>query len=86
MSAESVRATVRRKLESGELPRNGVTRFWGAPSTGETCDACDNLIEVDHLLVEAITTESRHGLRCHIGCFAIWHLERDGDGAGTDGR
>lgn len=80
MDLENVRLIVRRKLAAGQLPQDSISRFWGGISNGEDCDACDEAIRHDQLLVEAISTVTNHGLQFHIGCFYVWDQERDPPG------
>jgi hypothetical protein len=80
MDLENVRLVVRRKLASGVLPQDSISRFWGGFSNGEDCDACDEPIRSDQLLVEAISTVTNQGLQFHIGCFYAWDDERDPPG------
>ncbi len=55
MDQESLRLLVRRKLQDGRLPHDGIRRVAGSPSAGETCDACDAILAMDQLLMEGIT-------------------------------
>lgn len=80
MDLENVRLIVRRKLVSGELPQDHISRFWGGFSNGEDCDVCEEPIAFDQLLVETISTATNQGLQFHIGCFYIWDEERDPPG------
>ncbi len=54
MDQESLRLLVRRKLQDGRLPHDGIRRVAGSPSAGETCDACDAILAMDQLLMEGI--------------------------------
>ena len=80
MDLEEVRQIVRRKLGSGELPHDSITRFWGGRSRGEQCDACGERIRGDQNLVEAISTQTDQGIQFHVGCFRVWDQERDPSG------
>ena len=80
MDLENVRLIVRRKLASGDLPQDSISRFWGGISNGEDCDACEETIRNDELLVEAISAVTNQGLQFHIGCFFVWDQERDPPG------
>jgi hypothetical protein len=46
MDQEALRRFIRRKLQDGRLPRDGIRRVWSSPSDGETCDACDTVSTV----------------------------------------
>ena len=77
MDLDAVRVVVRHKLAVGSLPQDSIARFWGGISHGEDCDACEERIRSDQLLVEAISTQTNQGLQFHIGCFYVWDAERD---------
>lgn len=77
MDLENVRIIVRRKLATGALPQDSITRFWGGLSNGEDCDACEEPICNDQLVVEAISALTNQGIQFHIPCFYMWDEERD---------
>lgn len=72
-----LRALIRRKLAEGLLPQNSIRRFWGGPSDGEECDACEEIIDGADLVMEAISTSTNEGLQLHVECFYFWDLERE---------
>lgn len=78
MDLEDVRLIVRRKLATGDLPQDSISRFWGGLSNGEACDACEE--SIDQIIVEAISTRTNHGLQFHVGCFYVWDQEREPSG------
>src|SRR5512132_1451366 len=39
MDEEVLRRVIRRKLQRGRLPYDGIRTVWSTPSDGETCDA-----------------------------------------------
>ena len=80
MDLEALRLVVRRKLAAGSLPQDSIFRFWGGLSNGEDCDACGEPIRNNHLIIEAISTRTNHGLQFHVGCFYVWDQERDASG------
>jgi hypothetical protein len=88
MDQNSLRLLIRRKLAAGSLPHNSITRFWGGPPDGEDCDACEEVISADQILMEGISTLTNQGLQFHVECFYIWDMERDvpGRGDGASGR
>ena len=47
MDQESLRLFIRRKIQNGRLPHDGITRVWRSRSDGETCDACDATLAED---------------------------------------
>jgi len=87
---EAIRALVREKLRDGRLPLDSIRRFWGGPAAGEICDACDQPIPRQQVIMEGITstvrskTTPRHGstsrnnrpIQFHVRCFQIWDEER----------
>lgn len=77
MDSDSIRLTIRLKLAAGSLPHNSIPRFWGGPPNGEDCDACDEVIRADQLLMEGISTLTNEGIQMHVLCFSIWDEERD---------
>lgn len=80
MDLENVRLIIRRKLGTGDLPQDSISRFWGGISNGEDCDACNEAIRPDQLIVEAISTMTNQGIQFHIQCFYVWDAERDPPG------
>jgi hypothetical protein len=86
MEEEALRNLIKCKLESGLLPYNSIPRIWGAPGTGETCDACDRAVEQHEMVMEGISladgVEARHvsdrrrPLQLHVRCFYFWDAER----------
>jgi hypothetical protein len=77
MDQEALRRLIRRKLQDGRLPLDGIRRVWSSPSAGETCDACDTVLAQDQLLMEGITLDlGRRPVRMHVRCFQVWEHER----------
>jgi hypothetical protein len=77
MDQESLRLIIRRKLQDGRLPHDGIRRVASSPSAGETCDACDAIVAMDQLLMEGFTLDlGRKPLQLHVRCFQIWDHER----------
>jgi hypothetical protein len=77
---EAVRQIVRRRLVSGELPQDSITRFWGGRARGEECDACGERIGPTQIIIEAVSTQTSQGIQFHVGCFHVWDQERDPSG------
>lgn len=74
---EALRSLIRRKLDSGRLPDDTITKVWSSPSAGETCHACDAILSVDQLVMDGTTLGSgRHAWQFHVRCFQIWDSER----------
>lgn len=84
MTAESLRAIIRRKLATGELPHDSIPRFWGGKSDGEDCDACGEVIAAEQLLMEAISRTNNQGIQFHVECFYLWDAERETPGKLAD--
>ena len=80
MDLEAVRLIVRRRLGSGELPQDSIARFWGGRAHGEVCDACGEPIRPSQIIIEAVSTQTSHGIQFHVGCFHVWDQERDPSG------
>lgn len=76
MDQATIRLSVRRKLDDGTLPHNSIPRFWGGPSDGEFCDACEEVIAASQLLMEGMSTTTNQGVQFHVECFYIWDTER----------
>ena len=77
MDSGSIRLIIRRKLATGSLPHDSIPRFWGGPPDGEDCDACEEVVTADQLLMEGISTLTNEGIQMHVLCFYIWDEERD---------
>ena len=77
MDTETIRLIIRRRLAVGSLPHNSIPRFWGGPPDGEDCDACDEVIRADQLLMEGISMLTNEGIQMHVECFSVWGEERD---------
>lgn len=75
MNHEALRLVIQRKLQAGRLPYDTITKAWGSPSDGETCDACDTVLSKEQLLMEG-TTRQRRSLQFHVQCFKLWDEER----------
>lgn len=77
MESAAIRTLIRRKLQDGRLPLNGIPRFWIGPSAGEECSACERLITAP-LVIEGIagTDGVRKAIQMHVDCFALWDEER----------
>ena len=77
MEGPAIRRLIREKLNDGRLPYDGIPRFWGGPSAGEQCVACDTLI-TDDIVMEGIGSAGGGGksIQMHIECFALWYEVR----------
>jgi hypothetical protein len=72
------RSLIRTKLQDGRLPVGNILRFWGGPGNGETCDACEDIITKDQMVMEgdSLTVGGGRPLQVHTECFRIWDAER----------
>ena len=79
MHPESLRFLIRRKLNEGSLPRDGMPRVWGASANGDFCDACDQVIPAYEYVIEGISFDgdAKRGLQFHVQCFSFWDEERE---------
>jgi hypothetical protein len=80
MDQDSIRLLIRRKLAAGELPQDGISRLWGGPPDGERCDACEEVIRADQLVMEGISSTNNQGLQLHVEFLYLWDDERDAPG------
>jgi len=77
MDAQALRLLIREKLQDGRLPRDSSLRARGSPGDGATCDACEEIITADQVMMEVgpLTGEKR-SLCFHADCFQLWNAER----------
>jgi hypothetical protein len=77
MNHESLRLLIRQKLADGRLPCKCLPRIWGGASHGETCGACDEIIEGREMSIEGIElANGRTDVQLHAQCFYLWNDER----------
>ena len=81
MEAETLRLLIRSKLDDGRLPYNSMPRFWGGPGDGEVCDACEEPITKEQLVMEGIAStlsdrRDKKPVQFHVVCFHVWDAER----------
>lgn len=76
MKQDALRLIIRRKLAQGDLPHDSIPRFWGGPANNEECDACEETISGDELIMEGISTVTDEGIQLHVECFYVWDTER----------
>lgn len=82
MNMEALRILIRAKPRDGRLPVNNISRLFGGPGNGETCDACDAVITKEQLGIESIslvgrrrkTPSSSRWLFPDLGCGAAHQL------------
>jgi hypothetical protein len=77
MDQDTLRLIIRRKLAAGSLAQDSIPRFWGGRPDGEHCDACEEVISADQLVIEGISATDNRGLQLHVECFYLWDEERD---------
>ena len=75
---EAIRALVREKLRDGRLPFDSIRKLWCGPANGEVCDACDQPIPGQQVIIEGIssTLRTKRPIQFHVRCFQIWEEER----------
>ena len=77
MDQEALRFYIQRKIRDGRLPHDGIIKVWSSPSAGETCDACDVIVALDHLVMEGKTRAlGGRPFTFHVRCFQLWDAER----------
>ena len=82
MEPVSLRVLIRQKLADGRLPRNDTPTVSGAPSAGETCDACDRVIAANQFVMHAASTDlTTRAIHLDVECFYFWDAARDAPGA-----
>ena len=78
MEKQALRLLIRQKLADGRLPHDSIPRLYGGPSNGETCRACEEVIEKPALIMEGIALGGTAPLQLHVQCFYMWDFERRG--------
>jgi hypothetical protein len=75
MEAPAIRLLIREKLKDGRLPYDSMPRFWGGAGNGEQCDACDEAISKEELVMEGIasTPSNKKPIQFHVVCFQLLH-------------
>ena len=78
VEAPAIRLLIREKLKDGWLPYDSMPRFWGGAGNGEQCDACDEAISKDELVMEGIasTPSNKKPIQFHVVCFQLWDTAR----------
>ena len=77
MEQEVLRHLIRSKLADGRLPQDSIPRLWGGAGSGETCDACAEIITKTQFVMEGVSTETGgKGIQFHVGCLHLWDSER----------
>jgi hypothetical protein len=66
-------AQVRRRLESGALPRERPPRMWVGRDVGGTCVACDGIFDLAHIVYEV--DAGAESYRFHTVCYRAWKGE-----------
>ena len=79
-ATETLRAQVRKRLQSGDLPMPTAT-VWAGTGTGKLCAVCGVLIFVTD--VEYEVASNGRSLSAHLPCFFLW---REESGLETPGR
>ena len=61
---------VRRRLDSGALPRERPLKLWAGYGRGNVCCVCDKRLLYAHLVYECDVNEQT--CRFHLGCYGLW--------------
>ena len=70
----TLRARVRRMVETGEMPCEETGKIWAGRGVGTHCAACGYAITPSEVEFE-ITLTSGVELRLHRGCHDVWREE-----------
>jgi hypothetical protein len=73
MDEATIRARVRRMLETGEIPCDTPDATWASKGTGGQCIACAQAIAANE--VEFEVEMSGASYRVHRQCYDIWQQE-----------
>ena len=77
MELEALRRLIRTKLADGRLPLNSLPNVCGGPGNGESCDACEDIVTKDELVMEELSPANGKGsIQLHVRCFWMWETER----------
>lgn len=69
MMDDTLRARIRRKFASGDLPIKSPVKTWGGYSTGETCSVCDvKIVAVSEIEVDSADGRGRF---YHVRCYQL---------------
>ena len=81
MDPDILHVLIQQKLDDGRLPHNSIPRVWGGPGRGETCQACDEVVNARQVIMEGISSDGKHtGVQFHVKCFYLWDTLRQFDG------
>jgi len=72
MDLDALHRLIAQKLADRQLPHETIARVAGSPANGETCDACELLIEPGQFVMRAGT------LHFHVDCLYVWDVARQG--------
>jgi hypothetical protein len=86
-----LRDVIRRKIQSGALPRVNCRMMWYGPGTTGQCVACERPIERADLEIECDLPAGGGTLRLHHRCYELWVAEwtaccENNASSGTDAR
>jgi hypothetical protein len=77
MDVDALRLIIRGRLADGRLPLNSISRVWGGPGNGESCNACDGIVTKGEFVIEGISLAGGpRPLQLHVQCFWLWESER----------
>ena len=75
MTAMDLRAQIRARIKTAELPRGHPQRLWAGSGTGQTCAACDRSIPTTSVEIEAHGADDKYRYY-HADCYSIVVEER----------
>ena len=76
MDDDEIRRRIRDKLATGDLPRQHAVRTWAGFGTGQTCGACDDVIQTDTVELEAEGADQKFHFY-HSRCYMLLAQERN---------
>ena len=75
MKEESLRAEVRARVCSGQLPLVAKGETFGGYGSNSNCDCCGEVIARDQIEYEVLITG--RAMRAHRQCYQVWWDESD---------
>ena len=70
MDLDALHRLIAQKLTDRQLPHETLARVAGSPANGETCDACELLIEPGQFLMRG------GAMQFHVDCLYVWDVAR----------
>jgi hypothetical protein len=78
MDQKALRLLIRNRLQSGQLPYDGVSNVSSSPASREICAACETAIADVQLVTKGMTRNGNgtQPIQFHVVCFGLWNDER----------